>query len=80
MSATTCERDVKSSGAPTPALLSMISNLARGEVGFIVPGSVFPLRSEQSNRVQTAMYSESLADVWRSSISEIHKTSSKIIF
>jgi 2,4-dienoyl-CoA reductase-like NADH-dependent reductase (Old Yellow Enzyme family) len=68
-------------GAPQPPLLSMIANLARGEVGLVVPGFVYPLRAGQAVPNQTGVYSAALCEAWRPTIAEIHRsTFSKIAF
>jgi 2,4-dienoyl-CoA reductase-like NADH-dependent reductase (Old Yellow Enzyme family) len=40
MRSATGESAADDSGAPQPPLFSMISDLARGEVGLIIPGAV----------------------------------------
>lgn len=68
-------------GYPKPSLLKMIKDLAYGEVGLIVPGFVYPMKSCQIVAGQTGMYTPSHAEAWKSTIDEIHeKTKSKIIF
>jgi 2,4-dienoyl-CoA reductase-like NADH-dependent reductase (Old Yellow Enzyme family) len=81
MRSATWEGGSDDSGAPQPPLLSMISKLAREEVGLVVPGFVYPLRAGQAVPNQTGVNSARLCDAWRPTIAEIHRTTfSKIAF
>jgi 2,4-dienoyl-CoA reductase-like NADH-dependent reductase (Old Yellow Enzyme family) len=59
----------------------MISNLAGGEVGLIVPGFVYPLAAGKAISGQTGSHTAALCDAWRPTLSDIHRTtSSKVVF
>ena len=67
-------------GFPHKDLLDYYVSLAKGKVGLILPGYVYPLKSGKANVGQGGMWSDAHAESWRSTVEEIHKIGSKIIF
>lgn len=67
-------------GYPTPRLFEEITKLAKGGVGLIVPGFVYPMKQGQVVPAQTGMQSEKHVMMWKDTIKKVHSYPSKIIF
>ncbi|OHT00381.1 oxidoreductase, FAD/FMN-binding family protein [Tritrichomonas foetus] len=67
-------------GMPSARLTRMISKLADGEVGLIVPGYVYPIFHGKAAYRQTGMTHLWHAKAWETTISQIHEKGSKIMF
>lgn len=67
-------------GSPKPRLLKMIENLAKGQVGLIIPGYVYSMESGKAAPRQCALYNQQHADDWKSTIEKVHKNGSKLAF
>jgi 2,4-dienoyl-CoA reductase-like NADH-dependent reductase (Old Yellow Enzyme family) len=81
MRSATCESVADASGSPQRPLFALLSKLADGEVGLIVPGAVYALPAGQGLPYQTGAHTAALCSAWLPILSAIHRTtSSKIIF
>lgn len=67
-------------GLPTNKLKKMITNLADGEVGLIIPGYVYPIFHGKAAKNQSSMTNYWQADSWKPVINYVHEKGSKIIF
>ena len=76
----TWENLCSSDGSPKPSLFSMMKELADGDVGLIIPGSVFPARDAACRKFQLAMTEREHAVVWKDTIEYLHKKGSRLFF
>lgn len=67
-------------GLPTNKLKKMITTLADGEVGLIVPGYVYPIFHGKAAKNQSSMSHYCHAKAWEPVVSSIHQKGSKIMF
>jgi 2,4-dienoyl-CoA reductase-like NADH-dependent reductase (Old Yellow Enzyme family) len=80
MRSATCEGLADAAGFPKPELHSLIVSLANGDVGLIVPGFVSSSKSGIAVPGQAGFFSDNLAEPWRQTVAQVHKTQSKIVF
>ena len=66
-------------GFPKQKLLSMMKSLADGEVGLIIPGSVYPSLIAKAP-TEVGLMNEKQANAWKSTIDYIHSKHSKLFF
>ena len=75
-----CMGAADKNGFPTEPEFEHVRNLAKGKVGLIIPGYMYPLKSGRCFFGQTGIYSKKHIDVWKSTIDFCHKHGSKIVF
>jgi 2,4-dienoyl-CoA reductase-like NADH-dependent reductase (Old Yellow Enzyme family) len=81
MRSATYEGRADANGLPSAELLAMITSLAKGGVGLIVPGGVYTQPTSRFRLDQTGIPTERHATSWRSTLSDIHsQTKSRVIF
>ena len=69
-----------SKGFPKQKLLDYYVSLARGKVGLITTGFMYPLEKGKANYCQAGILTDKHAEAWRSAVKEIHNNGSKIMF
>ncbi|MFC1735964.1 NADH:flavin oxidoreductase [Candidatus Hydrogenedentota bacterium] len=67
------------SGSPEPALIEMMTGLARGGVGLIITGHAYVLKEGQASRQQLGAYDESLLPHLRQMTEAIHEAGGTIV-
>lgn len=67
-------------GFASPQLMKRMVKLSEGHVGLIIPGYAFVLKNGKSIERQLGLNTDAHAELWRDSISKIHKNGSKIMF
>ncbi|OHS98663.1 NADPH dehydrogenase [Tritrichomonas foetus] len=80
MRSATHEKMSSDEGYPSDKLLNLIKKLADGEVGLIVPGYFYPMKSGKANPKQNGILSQKHADEWRETVKYCHNKGSKIVF
>ena len=69
-----------SKGFPKKWLLDYYVQLSKGKIGLITTGYMFAEKRAKAIYGQCGMLDDSHADAWKSTIQEIHKEGSKIVF
>lgn len=67
-------------GFAKPQLLKQMVKLSEGHVGLIIPGFAFVQKNGKAIEKQLGLNTDAHAELWRDSISQIHKNGSKIMF
>ena len=67
-------------GSPKPELFDVYKNLARGEIGLIITGFVYPIDSGRATSKQSGFSSRFLSEKYRPIVSDVHKNGGKIVF
>ena len=80
MRSPTYEGLANADGTPQKRLLKLIEKLSEGEVGLIIPGYMYPMKSCKAAPKQCAIYNDTHSNSWKSTVEKIHKKGSKIVF
>lgn len=80
MRSATWEGFADQDGRPTRKLFQMITNLAAGNVGLIIPGAVYVTKRGQGMKGESGLCTLEQARMWKPEIDKIHKYGSKIVF
>lgn len=75
----TNEGKANQDGSPPPELLDMYVKYAEGDIGLIVTGFMYPNQSFKALDGQSGLYSNEIAEQWRSTVEKVHSLGSKII-
>ena len=67
-------------GFPKKKELNEMIKTAKGKTGLIIPGFLYPLKSGRTFIGMTGVPDKAHIEAWRSTIEEIHKYGSKIVF
>ena len=73
-------RDADSDGLPSRDELNHMVDLAHGQVGLIIPGFMYPMKTGRVFLGQTGMSSPMHAAAWQKTVDEIHRIGSKVVF
>ena len=76
----TCENLATEKGEVTDELIKVISTLAKGEVGLIIPGYMYIHPLGQAFKYQTGIYSDDLISGLKKMVDAIHNEGGKIAF
>ena len=68
------------SGMPSRRLFTLIEKLAKGRVGLIIPGYVYPSKAAKAVPRQTGFYNRELASAWIPTIKKCQAEGSKLMF
>ncbi|KAH0792986.1 oxidoreductase, FAD/FMN-binding family protein [Histomonas meleagridis] len=80
MRSATCELFSESDGFPTEEHKKTIKKLAKGKTGLIIPGYVYVNKNGKGLPGQCGFDSLEKAKSWKSTVDEVHKEGSKIMF
>jgi 2,4-dienoyl-CoA reductase-like NADH-dependent reductase (Old Yellow Enzyme family) len=69
-----------SKGFPKQPLLDYYVSLARGKVGLITTGYMYPLEAGKAMYGQAGMFTDKHAEAWQSTVKEVQNNGSKIMF
>lgn len=72
--------DADENGFPSQNELDHMVDLAKGKVGLIIPGFMFPYKTGRVFLGQTGMSTPFHAEKWRKTVDKIHQYGSKVIF
>ncbi|OHS99612.1 oxidoreductase, FAD/FMN-binding family protein [Tritrichomonas foetus] len=72
--------DADADGLPSQIELKHMVDLARGRVGLIIPGFMYPYKVGRVFIGQTGMSSPAHASAWQKTVDDIHYYGSKVIF
>lgn len=72
--------DADENGYPSENERHHMVDLAKGKVGLIIPGFMFPLKTGRVFPGQAGMSSPFHAEKWQKTIEEVHRLGSKVIF
>ena len=79
MRSATWEGRADANGMPLPSLFKVIGDLARGEVGLIVPGFMY-IKNGRSAPGQTGIFTREHAQAWKEALTNIHnETKAKVV-
>ena len=74
------EKMSDASGVPSQRLIGSMVDLAKGQVGLILPGVVFPYDKARLNAFQAGFCTVSQIEEWRAAVDGVHRNGSKIMF
>jgi 2,4-dienoyl-CoA reductase-like NADH-dependent reductase (Old Yellow Enzyme family) len=65
-------------GAPTESLMAMTENLARGEVGLVVPGFLYVSHDGKGGPLQTSIATDETVPVLKKLVDRVHQAGGKV--
>ncbi|OHS96340.1 oxidoreductase, FAD/FMN-binding family protein [Tritrichomonas foetus] len=80
MRSATCEQMSERDGRPSRQLFDVMSDLIDGDVGLIIPGSMYTLETGKISHKQSGLTSKEMAEDWRPVISYAHQNDAKVMF
>lgn len=80
MRSATWEACAEEDGTPLPRLFKMMTDMAEGHVGLIVPGFANISKAGQAFPKQTGAFDKNLVEPWRPTLAKCHELGSKVMF